>query len=467
MPYTLLDKIWAAHEVQAESSTAPAVLYIDLHLAHEISTPQAFELLRTRGLRVRRPDRTIATLDHITPTALAELQGLEPFASAAVAHQIGELRRNTADHGIELFDLQDARRGIVHVIGPELGLTQPGMTIVCGDSHTSTHGAFGALAFGIGTTEIAHVLATQCLLQRKPRAIAINVAGDLGHGVTAKDLILAIIGNVGTSGGVGAVFEYRGRGITQLSMEQRMTVCNMSIEAGARAGLVAPDETTFAYLQGLARVPVNAAWEQAVARWSRLCTDVDARFDAEIAMDASALEPMITYGTNPGMSLPIGGTIPQRPGDATHAQALRYMGFEAGDTVLGKPIDVVFIGSCTNGRLEDLRAAAQILRNQKVAKGVRMLAVPGSQQVKSAAEAEGLADVFRAAGAEWRESGCSMCLGLNGDTVGAGKYAVSTSNRNFEGRQGVGARTLLASPYTAAASAVAGRVADPRLWIGS
>jgi 3-isopropylmalate/(R)-2-methylmalate dehydratase large subunit len=289
----------------------------------------------------------------------------------------------------------------------------------------------------------------------------------LGHGVTAKDLILAIIGNVGTSGGVGAVFEYRGRGITQLSMEQRMTVCNMSIEAGARAGLVAPDETTFAYLQGLARVPVNAAWEQAVARWSRLCTDVDARFDAEIAMDASALEPMITYGTNPGMSLPIGGTIPQRPGDATHAQALRYMGFEAGDTVLGKPIDVVFIGSCTNGRLEDLRAAAQILRNQKVAKGVRMLAVPGSQQVKSAAEAEGLADVFRAAGAEWRESGCSMCLGLNGDTVGAGKYAVSTSNRNFEGRQGVGARTLLASPYTAAASAVAGRVADPRLWIGS
>jgi 3-isopropylmalate/(R)-2-methylmalate dehydratase large subunit len=336
------------------------------------------------------------------------------------------------------------------------------MTIVCGDSHTSTHGAFGALAFGIGSTEVGHVFATQCLLQRKPKTLSICVGGALSPGVTAKDLILAVIGKLGVSGGTGQVLEYRGAAIEALSMEERMTVCNMSIEAGARAGMIAPDDTTFAYLADRPRAPKGEAWDASVARWRALASDADARFDASIELDASVLTPMITYGTNPGMVLPIGATLPESSGDAVYDKALHYMGFHPGDALLGKPIDVVFIGSCTNGRLEDLQAAARILKGRKVAAGVRLLVVPGSQQVKREAEAAGLADIFKAAGADWRESGCSMCIGMNGDTVASGEYAVSTSNRNFEGRQGAGARTLLASPYTAAASAVTGRITDPR-----
>jgi len=385
-----------------------------------------------------------------------------PIRVDAAARQVQQLERNTEEFGVELFGLRDARRGIVHVISPELGATQPGMTIVCGDSHTSTHGAFGALAFGIGSTEVGHVLATQCLLQRKPRTFAVNVSGRLPAGVTAKDLILAIIGNIGVAGGSGHVLEYRGDAIRALSMEERMTICNMSIEAGARAGMIAPDETTFAYLSERPRAPKGTAWTEALRHWRTLPSAADATFDRSADIDASSLTPMITYGTNPGMVLPIGGAIPTKTGDPIHERALSYMGFRAGDAMLGKPVDVVFIGSCTNGRIEDLEAAARVLKGRKVAPGVHLLIVPGSQQVKHAAEAAGLADIFKAAGADWRESGCSMCLGMNGDTVGAGKYSVSTSNRNFEGRQGVGARTLLASPYTAAASAIAGKISDPR-----
>ncbi len=462
MAQTLLDRIWAAHEVVPETKDAPAVLYIDLHLIHEVSTPQAFEALAARGLKIRRPQRTLATLDHSTPTLRAQLLGDIPLSSNAIADQINRLRENTRKCGIELFDLEDDRRGIVHIIGPALGLTKPGMTLVCGDSHTSTHGAFGALAFGIGTTEVLHVLATQCLLQRKPRVMAINVSGRLAHGVTAKDLVLALIGRLGMDGGTGAIFEYRGSGIIGLTMEQRLTVCNMSIEAGARAGLIAPDETTIAYLRGRPRAPTGEAWDAAVAQWRTLRSDVDARFDSEFNLDATVIEPMITYGTNPSMVMEINGVIPERDDHPMKKRALRYMGFAAGDPLLGRPVDVVFLGSCTNGRMEDLQAAAEILRGRRIARGLRMLVVPGSQQVKRAAEQQGLADIFLDAGAEWRESGCSMCLGMNGDTVGVGKYSVSTSNRNFEGRQGPGARTLLASPYTAAACAVRGCVADPR-----
>jgi 3-isopropylmalate/(R)-2-methylmalate dehydratase large subunit len=374
---------------------------------------------------------------------------------------VRQLEHNAAEFGVELFGMRDARRGIVHVISPELGTTQPGMTIVCGDSHTSTHGAFGALAFGIGTTEVGHVLATQSLLQRKPKTFAVNVEGQLPPGVTAKDLILAVIGKIGVSGGTGHVLEYRGSTIRALSMDERMTVCNMSIEAGARAGMIAPDDTTFAYLKLKPRVPQGTEWDDAVARWRTLGTDPGARFDASVAIDAAALEPMITYGTNPGMVVPIGGAIPTA-GDDAFDKALRYMGFHGGDAMLGKPVDVVFIGSCTNGRLADMQAAARILKGRKVAPGVRLLIVPGSQETKREAEAAGYADIFKAAGADWRESGCSMCLGMNGDTVAAGQYSISTSNRNFEGRQGVGARTLLVSPFTAAASAVRGRITDPR-----
>jgi len=459
---TLFEKVWAAHEVVPETADTPAVLYIDLHLIHEVTSPQAFSVLRSLGLPVRRPDRTLATMDHSTPTRTEQIFGNVPIVQDDAAKQVQAMQRNCAEFGIDLFDLRDARRGIVHIIGPELGASQPGSTIVCGDSHTSTHGAFGALAFGIGSTEVGHVFATQCLLQRKPKTFAVNVTGRLQPGVTAKDLILTIIGRVGVGGGTGHVFEYRGPGITALSMDERMTICNMSIEAGARAGMVAPDETTFAYLKGRPRVPGGAAWEQALARWRSLATDPGASFDKQVDIDASTLTPMITYGTNPGMVLPIGESIPQKRGDAVFDKALAYMGFAAGDAMLGKPIDVAFIGSCTNGRLEDLQAAARVLKGRKVAAGVRLLIVPGSQQVKREAEAAGLARIFTEAGAEWRESGCSMCLGMNGDTVEKGKYSVSTSNRNFEGRQGVGARTLLASPYTAAASAVAGRLCDPR-----
>ena len=463
-PRTLFEKVWSAHEVVPETPDTPAVLYVDLHLTHEVTSPQAFAMLKDRGLKVRRPDRTFATMDHATPTDRAQIFGGVPIRMESAAKQIAMLERNCAEFGIELLKLRDDQRGIVHIIGPELGLTQPGRTIVCGDSHTSTHGAFGALAFGIGTTEVGHVFATQCLLQRKPKTFAVNVEGAFGPGVTAKDLILAIINAVGVSGGTGSVFEYRGSAIRALSMEERMTVCNMSIEAGARAGMIAPDETTFAYLKGRPRAPQGADWDRAVERWRTLVTDPGASFDREVSIDASKLRPMITYGTNPGMSVGIDEAIPAS-GDAVYAKALEYMGLSPGQTMLGQPVQVVFLGSCTNGRISDLRAAARVLKGRRVASGVHFLVVPGSQQVKREAEAEGLDHVFIEAGADWRESGCSMCLGMNGDTVGKGAYCVSTSNRNFEGRQGVGARTLLASPITAAASAVQGRVADPREYL--
>ncbi len=459
---TLFEKVWDAHEVVAETADTPAVLYIDLHLIHEVTSPQAFSMLKQAGLPVRRPDRTLATMDHSTPTSTDQVFGNVPIKVDAAARQVRQLELNAAEFGVELFAMRDARRGIVHVISPELGATQPGMTIVCGDSHTSTHGAFGALAFGIGTTEVGHVFATQALLQRKPKTFAVNIEGTLRPGVTAKDLILAIIGKIGVSGGTGYVFEYRGATVRAMSMDERMTVCNMSIEAGARAGMIAPDEVTFAYLKGRPRAPQGAAWDAALARWRSLSSDPGATFDASIDIDASRLEPMVTYGTNPGMVLPIGASIPEKPGDAVFDKAMRYMGFHSGEGMLGKPVNTVFIGSCTNGRLTDLQAAARILKGRKVAPGVHLLIVPGSQEIKREAEAEGLADIFKSAGADWRESGCSMCLGMNGDTVAAGKYSISTSNRNFEGRQGVGARTLLVSPFTAAASAVKGHIADPR-----
>ena len=459
---TLFDKVWDAHEVVAETADTPAVLYVDLHLTHEVTSPQAFSLLKSLGLPVRRTDRTLATLDHSTPTRTEQVFGGVPIVMDAAAKQVRAMEQNCVKFGVELFGMRDPQRGIVHIIGPELGASQPGFTIVCGDSHTSTHGAFGALAFGIGSTEVGHVFATQCLLQRKPKSFAVNVTGQLKPGVTAKDLILAIIGQIGVSGGTGHVLEYRGAAISALSMEERMTICNMSIEAGARAGMIAPDDTTFHYLKGRPRAPSGAQWDAALTRWKALVSDPGARFDASVDIDAGSLEPMITYGTNPGMVLPIGAVIPDNAGDEVFDKALRYMGFHGGDAMLGKPVDVVFIGSCTNGRLADLQAAARILEGRKVAPGVRLLIVPGSQEIKREAEAAGYADIFRAAGADWRESGCSMCLGMNGDTVGAGQYSVSTSNRNFEGRQGVGARTLLVSPFTAAASAVQGRITDPR-----
>jgi len=461
-PKTLFEKVWEQHLVVPETADTPAVLYIDLHLTHEVTTPQAFTTLRQRGIGVRRPERTLATMDHSTPTLTEQVFGGAPITDESAANQIRLFERNCREFGVELFDLGHAERGIVHIIGPELGLTQPGKTIVCGDSHTSTHGAFGALAFGIGTTEVGHVLATQCLLQRQPKTFEINVSGHLRAGVTAKDLILSIIGRIGVAGGTGHAIEYRGPAIRALSMEERMTVCNMSIEAGARAGMIAPDETTFAYLEDLPRAPRDAEWNRAIERWQLLPTDTGARFDRSIDVDANTLEPMITYGTNPGMVIPISGHIPTRTGDPVFDKALRYMGFAAGDAIRDKAVDVVFVGSCTNARLSDLRLAARVIGGHKVATGVRMLVVPGSQQVKRAAEAEGLDRVFLDAGAEWRESGCSMCIGMNGDTVARGAYSVSTSNRNFEGRQGAGSRTLLASPAAAAAAAIRGRVTDPR-----
>jgi 3-isopropylmalate/(R)-2-methylmalate dehydratase large subunit len=461
-PRTLFEKVWERHEVSAGSHDSPAVLYIDLHLVHEVTSPQAFALLRERGLKVRRPERTLATMDHSIPTLTAQVFGRVPIALDSAARQVRELEVNCAQFGVELLGLTHRERGIVHIIGPELGVTQPGKTIVCGDSHTSTHGALGALAFGIGTTEVAHVLATQCLLQKKPRTLAVNLSGALHPGVSAKDLILAIIGRLGVAGGTGHVIEYRGDTVRALDMDERMTLCNMSIEAGARAGMVAPDETTYAYLAGRARAPAAGAWERALQEWRELPSDAGARFDREVHLDAGAVEPMITYGTNPGMAIAIGGQIPERAGDAAFDAALAYMGLAAGQPIRDQKVNVVFLGSCTNARLSDLRAAASLLRGRRIAPGLRMLVVPGSQQVKRAAEAEGLDRVFLEAGAEWRESGCSMCLGMNGDTVGAGEYSVSTSNRNFEGRQGKGARTLLASPLTAAACAVRGRVTDPR-----
>jgi 3-isopropylmalate/(R)-2-methylmalate dehydratase large subunit len=467
MPKTMFEKIWEQHEVIGESVDTPAVLYIDLHLIHEVTTPQAFAVLRERGLPVREPERTLATMDHSTPTLTDQVFGRVPIAIASAEKQILEFERNCAEFGVELLGLQHSQRGIVHVIGPELGVTQPGKTIVCGDSHTSTHGAFGALAFGIGTSEVGHVLATQCLLQRKPRTLAIDVRNRLRPGVTAKDLILYIVGRIGVGGGTGHVIEYRGEAIGALDMEERMTVCNMSIEAGARAGMIAPDDVTYAYLAKTPRAPQGEAWERALERWRTLPSDPGARFDREVQIDAGEVEPMITYGTNPGMVMPIGGLVPQATNDAVQAQALGYMGLTPGERLIERPIDVVFIGSCTNARLSDLRAAARVLEGRKIAEGVQMLVVPGSQQVKRAAEEEGLDRIFIDAGAQWRESGCSMCIGMNGDVVGSGRYALSTSNRNFEGRQGIGARTLLASPLTAAASAVRGRITDPREFLAA
>jgi 3-isopropylmalate/(R)-2-methylmalate dehydratase large subunit len=460
-PRTIIDKIWDAHCVREETGDAPAILYVDLHLVHEVTSPQAFAELAARGLGVRRPDRTLATLDHSTPTLPPGPGGQLLYADASTARQVETLEAHCAAFGIELHGFGSGTRGIVHVIGPELGATRPGMTIVCGDSHTATHGAFGALAFGIGTTEVGHVLATQCLLQRRPRTLAVTVDGTLPAGVGAKDLILHIIGELGMDGGTGHVIEYRGDAIRALDMEARMTLCNMSIEAGARAGMVAPDETTFAFLRGRPKAPQGAEFDAAVERWRRLASDPDARFDREIRIDASRLAPTITWGTNPGQVVAIDAAVPIAD-DALAERALQYMGFAGGAPALGEKVDVVFIGSCTNGRLSDLREAAAILRGRHVAPHVRMLVVPGSEAVKRAAEAEGLHGVFLGAGAEWREPGCSMCIAMNGDRVAAGQLAVSTSNRNFEGRQGPGARTVLASPATAAACAVAGCIADPR-----
>ncbi|MCC6631882.1 MAG: 3-isopropylmalate dehydratase large subunit [Gammaproteobacteria bacterium] len=465
-PTTLFQKVWERHEVVPETPDTPAVLFIDLHLIHEVTTPQAFSVLRERGLPVRRTDLTLGTMDHSTPTRTEQVFGGAPIAIESAAKQVKQLEVNCAEFGVELLNMASNLRGIVHVIGPELGATQPGKTIVCGDSHTSTHGAFGALAFGIGTTEVGHVLATQCLLQTRAKTLAITVNGKLRPGVTAKDLVLAIIGKIGVGGGTGHVIEFRGEAIRALSMDERMTVCNMSIEAGARAGMVAPDETTFAYLKDRPRSPKGAEWERAVADWRTLVTDEGAVFDREVVMDAGAVEPMITWGTHPGMVAAVSGNVPASSSDPVFGKALDYMGFAAGQKLAGSPINVVFVGSCTNSRLTDLRAAASVLKGRKIAPGVQMLVVPGSQQIKKQAEAEGLDRIFLDAGAEWRESGCSMCLGMNGDTVGAGQYSVSTSNRNFEGRQGVGARTLLASPLTAAASAVRGVITDPRDLLG-
>jgi len=463
-PRTLFAKVWDAHVVAARGSIdAPTILYVDLHLVHEVTSPQAFAGLAARGLRVRRPDRTVATMDHSTPT-----RGGLALADDQARAQLRQLERNCAEHGVTLHALGSAGHGIVHVIGPEQGLTQPGMTIVCGDSHTSTHGAFGALAFGIGTSEVEHVLASQCLLQRRPRTLRVTFTGLPPPGVTAKDLILAMIARIGVGGATGHVIEYAGEAIRALDMEGRMTVCNMSIEAGARAGMIAPDDTTFAYLAGRAHAPRGEAWDRAVQTWRALPSDDGAVFDRELAIDATALEPMITWGTNPGHGVGISQQVPDpaRVSDAAlRAQldgALRYTRVEPGQSLLGVPVDVVFVGSCTNSRLGDLRAAASILRGRHVADRVRMLVVPGSAAIKAAAEAEGLDQVFRDAGAEWREPGCSMCIAMNGDQLSPGQLAVSTSNRNFEGRQGPGGRTLLASPLTAAASAVTGRVTDPR-----
>jgi 3-isopropylmalate/(R)-2-methylmalate dehydratase large subunit len=462
-PRTLVQKIWDDHVVHQEPG-APTVLGIDLHLVHEVTSPQAFEGLRRRGLRVRHPERTIATADHSTPTHERSL----PILDQQAAFQLGQLQRNCEEFGIPLYALGSDRQGIVHVIGPELGLTQPGMTIVCGDSHTATHGAFGALAFGIGTSEVEMVLATQCLLQRDLRTYEVRVDGRLEAGVTAKDIILDLISRIGVGGGTGHVFEYTGEAIRALSMEQRMTICNMSIEGGARAGLIAPDDTTFEYVAGRPHAPSGARFDAAVERWRRLPSDPGAAYEKSIVIDASALEPMVTYGTNPGMGMGISGRVP-RPEDAADEsgrraldKALQYMALQPGEPIIGHPVDIVFIGSCTNSRISDLRQAAAMLEGRTVADGVRVMVVPGSQQVKAQAEKEGLADVFRAAGAEWREAGCSMCIAMNGDQGAPGQYIMSTSNRNFEGRQGKGARTFLASPLTAAATAIHGAVTDPR-----
>jgi 3-isopropylmalate/(R)-2-methylmalate dehydratase large subunit len=468
MAKTLFEKVWNKHLVKDQTASTPAALYIDLHLVHEVTSPQAFTELRQRGLKVRRPDQTFGTMDHSTPTTPRNAQGIIPVVDIQASKQLDIFTQNCNDFGIPMYALGTENQGIVHVIGPEQGLTQPGMTIVCGDSHTSTHGAFGALAFGIGTSEVAHVLATQTLLQYKPKTMAVRVDGKLVDGVVSKDIILAVIAKIGVGGGTGYVFEYMGSAIRGLSMEARMTICNMSIEGGARAGLIAPDDTTFEYVAGRRYAPQGAAWDKAVADWRSLPSDEGAEFDNEVVLNADDLIPMITYGTNPGMGMPIDGRVPDPMSfgevDKRMAmdKALTYMGLQPNEALLGKKIDVVFVGSCTNSRISDLRLAARMIEGRKVADSVRMMVVPGSQQVKKQAEAEGLHEIFKAAGAEWREAGCSMCIAMNGDQLAPGQYAVSTSNRNFEGRQGKGGRTFLASPLTAVASAVNGVVSDPR-----
>lgn len=462
-PLTLSQKVWNSHIVR-EHANEPSLIYIDLHLVHEVTSPQAFSGLRERGLKVRRPDLTVATTDHSIPTTDRSLPILDPIA----AKQVAQLQTNCDEFGIPCFGVHSQDQGIVHVIGPELGLTQPGMTVVCGDSHTATHGAFGALAFGIGTSEVQNVLATQTLLQRPSKTFKVQVDGTLTAGVSAKDIILALCAKVGIGGGTGCVFEYAGSAIRALDMEGRMTVANMSIEAGARAGMVAPDDTTFQYLMGRRHTPKGAAWDAALARWKQLPTDDGAIFDHEISLDGNTLEPMITWGTNPGMGVSISGAVPDPHSiaDALErdavSKALIYMGLEAGKPILGRPVNVVFIGSCTNSRITDLRAAAAILKGRKVNPNVRVMVVPGSQDVKRQAIAEGLPEVFREAGCDYREPGCSMCIAMNGDQLQPGEYSVSTSNRNFEGRQGKGGRTFLASPQTAAATALTGVVTDVR-----
>lgn len=467
-PKTLFEKIWDQHVVTPQTADGPAVLYIDLHLVHEVTSPQAFSTLREKGLKVRRPDHTFATMDHSTPTTPLDV----PIADAMAAAQLEQLKKNCADFGIPLYALGNDKQGIVHVIGPEQGLTQPGMTIVCGDSHTSTHGAFGALAFGIGTSEVGHVLATQCLLQNKPQTMEVKINGRLQKGVSAKDIILALIAKIGVGGGTGYVLEYGGEAIRALTMEERMTICNMSIEGGARAGMIAPDETTFNYVAGRPYAPKGAAWDAAVEAWRKLPTDEGATYDTTVTLDAHELVPMITYGTNPGMGMPITSRIPDPAALSDISQresmikALNYMGLTPNEPILGHKVDVVFLGSCTNSRITDLRTGAALIKGRKVDPNVRMMVVPGSQQVKKQAEAEGLDKIFKEAGAEWREAGCSMCIAMNGDQLSPGQYAVSTSNRNFEGRQGKGGRTFLASPLTAVASAVNGCVTDVRTMLG-
>ena len=462
-PRTIIEKLWDSHVV-SEQPGAPALLYIDLHLVHEVTSPQAFAGLRERGLKVRRPDLTIATVDHSIPTTPRSL----PIVDKIAATQVAQLEANCKEFGIPCYGFQSEKQGIVHVIGPERGFTQPGMTVVCGDSHTATHGAFGALAFGIGTSEVEHVLATQCLLQRKSQTYQVLVDGQLREGVSAKDIILNLISRIGIGGGTGCVFEYCGSAVRSLSMEERMTVCNMSIEAGARAGLVAPDDTTYNFLNGRPAAPKGADWDAAVSRWKQLPTDDGAVYDQTISINASELEPMITFGTNPGMGIPITARIPDpsKVSDPIEreslAKALRYMDLQPNESLIGRSVNVVFIGSCTNSRMSDLRAAASVLKGRKVNPDVRVMVVPGSMEIKRQAEAEGLDRIFRESGAEWREAGCSMCIAMNGDQLKPGEYSVSTSNRNFEGRQGKGGRTFLASPLTAAASAITGKVTDVR-----
>ena len=466
MAQSLFDKLWERHVVVEETAESPAVLFIDLHLIHEVTSPQAFAVLEERDLRARRPELTIATLDHSTPTLPADEDGKFPYATPEAKKQVDTLIRNCARHGIELFGLGDPRRGIVHVIGPELGLTQPGKTIVCGDSHTSTHGAFGALAFGIGTTEVGHVLATQCVLQRKPKSMRVIFDGETPAGVSAKDMALAMIAEIGADGGQGYAAEFAGPAVEALSMEGRMTLCNMSIEAGARFGMVAPDEKTYHWLEGCNRAPKGDEWDAAVADWKSLPTEEGATFDKEVVIDVSALAPMITYGVSPDAAAPVDSEKPA-PRNNDDRRAADYMRFAENRQFSENAIDRVFIGSCTNSRLSDLRAAAAVMRGRKIKDGVIALVVPGSEAVRRAAEAEGLDKIFLEAGAEWREPGCSMCIAMNGDAGAPGDLVVSTSNRNFMGRQGKGVRTVLASPATAAASAVEGRIADPRPYLES